>query len=192
MDIFEKARGFLLEPSNAFESSKYDTVEAALKYYVVVSATFSALFAVMIAFISARISSTIGVFIKVPGTGIADIFSNFILLLILMISGVFVWSAILHIFLYAMGERKEISRTIKAVMYGSTPIALLGWIPLLGIIGWIWAWVLHIVGIKFNQDIMTGKAISVVLAPIIIFFILALMIIAAVASFVVGLLKSTV
>ncbi len=190
MAIFEKAKGFLSDPSNAFESSKYDTLEEALKYYLIIAAIYSALLAAMTALFSAIVGPMVSGFLMMPGTGVADIISNFILFLILMIIGAFVWGAILHVFLYALGERKEIPRTIKAVMYGSTPLALLGWIPLLGIIGWVWSWVLEIIGIKQYHEITTGKAIATVLIPIIIFFVLALVIIALISSFVMSMIKS--
>ncbi len=190
MDILEKAKGFLSEPSNAFESSKYDRIEDALKYYVIVSAIFSALLALMIALISYVARPALSAYLNIPGTGLADILSNFILFLIMMFVTLFIWSGVLHIFIYIMGEKKELKATIKAVMYASTPLALLGWLPLIGVIGWIWSCVLQIVGIKQYHDITTGKAIATLVIPIIISFLIAIVLIAGIVSFVVSLVQS--
>ena len=186
MEILEKAKGFLSEPSNAFESSKYDRIEDALKYYVIVSAIFSALLALMIALMSSIAGPALSAYLNIPGAGLADILSNFILFLIMMIVTLFIWSGVLHIFIYIMGEKKEFKATIKAVMYASTPLALFGWLPL----GWIWSWVLQIMGIKQYHDITTGKAIATVVIPIMISFLIAIVLIAAIVSFVASMVQS--
>ncbi|MCZ7372248.1 MAG: hypothetical protein O8C60_01085 [Candidatus Methanoperedens sp.] len=80
MEILEKAKGFLSEPSNAFESSKYDRIEDALKYYVIVSAIFSALLALMIALMSSIAGPALSAYLNIPGAGLADILSNFSML----------------------------------------------------------------------------------------------------------------
>jgi hypothetical protein len=187
MEILEKAKGFLSEPVNAFESSKYDRIEDALKYYVIVSAIFSALMALMIALMSSIAGPALSAYLNIPGTGLADILSNFMLFLIMMIVTLFIWSSVLHIFIYIMGEKKEFKATIKAVMYASTPLALLGWLPMIGVIGWIWSSVLQIVGIKQYHDITTVKAIATVVIPIILSFLIAIVLIAAIVSFLVSL-----
>jgi len=58
---------------------------------------------------------------------------------VLMLICVFIWGAIIHGMAYILGSRWEIARSIKVAMYSSTPLALLGWIPMLGIFdgsGW--------------------------------------------------------
>ena len=43
MDFYEKVKGFILEPSKTFDATKEDTLEDALKYYVGITAIFSAI-----------------------------------------------------------------------------------------------------------------------------------------------------
>ena len=68
--------------------------------------------------------------------------------------------------------------TEKAVIYGTTPFFLLGWIPVIGmIIGGIWAIILTIIGLRELHQITTGKALlAYVLALVIIFVILLLIV----------------
>ena len=176
MDLIEKAKGFLLEPSRAFESSKYDSLKEAVKYYAVIAAIYSIFFAMILVIISSVMNIILGKYGIQLGSGISELIYTFIMTFILMISGAFLWGAVIHVFVYLFGGRKEIAQTIKAVMYASTPIVLLGWIPALGFIGWIWQFVLQVIGIQQYQEITTGKAIASVVLPITIIYILAIII----------------
>ena len=176
MDLIEKAKGFLLEPSKAFESSKYDSLQEAVKYYAVIAAIYSIFFAMILVIISSVMNIILGKYGIQLGSGISELIYTFIMTFILMISGAFLWGAVIHVFVYLFGGRKEIAQTIKAVMYASTPIVLLGWIPALGFIGWIWQFVLQVIGIQQYQEITTGKAIASVVLPITIIYILAIII----------------
>jgi hypothetical protein len=42
MDFVEKIKGFLLEPSNTFDALKEETLEGAIKYYIVLAAFIAA------------------------------------------------------------------------------------------------------------------------------------------------------
>lgn len=114
MDLIEKAKGFLSEPTRAFETSKEEPLEEAVKYYL------------------------------------------------------FIWGALLHVFTYMLGGRWHISRSIKVAMYSSTPLIVLGWIPILGIFGWIWVGALNVVGLHQYQDLPEGKAILIIIVSVII------------------------
>ncbi len=176
MDLIEKAKGFLLEPSRAFESSKYDPLQEALKYYAVIAAIYSIFSSIILVIISSVINITLGKYGIQLSSGIADLISYFVMTFILMIIGAFLWGGILHVFAYILGGRKEFAQTIKAVMYASTPIVLLGWIPAIGFIGWIWQFVLQIIGMQQYQEITTGKAIATVLLPVIIILLVVIIV----------------
>jgi len=89
-------------------------------------------------------------------------------LLIFSIIGIFISSIIVHIVVLILGGKKGIKPTIKALIYGSTPRLLLGWIPFIGIIAEIWSIILLIVGMRQLQDITTGKAIIAVMSIILV------------------------
>ena len=80
-------------------------------------------------------------------------------IIILLIFGVFFSSIIVHIGLRLVCGKKSIEQTIKAVIYGSTPRLIFGWIPFIGIIAEIWSLVLVVIGIRNLQSISTEKAI---------------------------------
>jgi hypothetical protein len=187
MDFSEKVKGFLLEPSKTFDATKGENLNEAIKYYAVIAAIYSAIFAILLAFVGTLFGSMMGgrnlgmLMGAGAGAGAAIIF--FVLFMILAIIGAFISGAILHIFVYIVGGRKGISQTIKAVMYGSTPGLLLGWIPIIGFIAGIWSLVLEILGIRQLQELTTGRAILAVLIPIIIIVILTIVIAAMFATY---------
>lgn len=187
MDFSEKVKGFLLEPSKTFDATKGENLNEAIKYYAVIAAIYSAIFAILLAFVGTLFGSMMGgrnlgmLMGAGAGAGAAIIF--FVLFMILAIIGAFISGAILHIFVYIVGGRKGISQTIKAVMYGSTPGLLLGWIPIIGFIAGIWSLVLEILGIRQLQELTTGRAILAVLIPIIIIVVLTIVIAAMFATY---------
>jgi hypothetical protein len=183
MDFFEKVKGFLLEPSKTFDATKGENLGEAIKYYAVIAAIYSALFAILLAFVLTFVGTlfgsmtggrNLGMLTGAGAGGVAIIF--FVLFMIFAIIGAFVGGAILLIFVYIVGGRKGIAQTIKAVMYGSTPQLLLGWIPIIGIIAAIWSLVVEIIGIRQLHELTTGKAVLSVLIPIIIAVILAVIV----------------
>ncbi len=97
-----------------------------------------------------------------------NIFTLPITLLIFSIIGIFISSVIVHFVVLILGGKKGIKPTIKALIYGSTPRLLLGWIPFIGIIAEIWSIFLQVKGMRQLQDITTGKAIIAVLSIIIV------------------------
>ncbi|MFA4935401.1 MAG: YIP1 family protein [Candidatus Methanoperedens sp.] len=121
------------------------------------------------------------------GAGISGAVLFFILFMILAIIGSFISGAIVHIGVYIMGGEKGIVQTIKAVMYGSTPGLLLGWIPIIGFIAAIWSLILEILGIRQLHELTTGRAIVAVLIPFIIMVVLTVVLAAVIAAFVFGM-----
>lgn len=179
MDLLKKAIGFLNDPINEFETSKDEKLEEAVKYYLSIAAVYSLLSAIMSAILYSIVSSIVTQnvdpkYIVLEPRGFAELFSDFFMSLVLMLICVFIWGAILHGMAYIMGGRWDITRSIKVAMYSSTPLVLLGWIPMLGIFGWIWVGALNVVGLHQYQDLPAGKAIAAVILPIILLIILAI------------------
>ncbi len=189
MKFVEKVKGFLMEPSKTFDSVKEETLGEATKYFVVIWAVYSAMFAIFIAFIPGVLGPMMGFgsgLMSGMGAGIGLGIFMFVALMFLGIIGVFVGGAVYHIFVYIVGGRKGIGQTIKAIMYGSTPL-LFGWIPLINIIAGIWSLIIEIVGVRQLHGISTGRAIiAIVLVPVVIGIIIILLAIMAAFIFAVG------
>ncbi len=175
MDLIEKAREFLGDPSKGFDLYRDETPEEAVKYYLFIAAVYSLLCAVMNGIIYNSVSPQVSKYgIFTDPHGIAEVFSDFFMTLIFMLLGVFIWGAIIYLFAYILGGRKEILKTIRAAMYASTPLALIGWIPLFGVIGWIWVCALDIIGLNKYQEISPGRAIAAVIMPVVLLVLTAI------------------
>lgn len=82
----------------------------------------------------------------------------FIALLVSWLFLIGVWGIWLNLWAYLSGGKKGIGRSMTAVIYGSIPLLLIGWIPLLGIAGLVWSLVLWWTGIRELHGISTGRA----------------------------------
>lgn len=158
MNLVEKVKGFLLKPGKTFESSKEDSLTEAMKYYIIISMIFSALVALMSYFFPELFSPMIS--LKEFGLTQLTGFEEAALLWILGVIGIFLSGCSLHIFVYMSGGRKGITSTIKAVVYGSTPGLLFGWIPFIyvKIIAGLWSLHLLILGTSKLQEITRIKS----------------------------------
>jgi hypothetical protein len=197
-DLMSEVKGFIMAPSETFKKTNGKSLGAAYQYYAALLVFFTVLFGIvvvsmgLVAFTS--MLDTMGGMPIIGGVaaGAAENFSGFIislgvffvyLLFLFYLLGVFVSGLIIHAFVLLMGGTKGARQTIKTTMYASTPFLLLGWIPIVSSIAYIWSLVLLVIGIKENQQMETGNAVLVVLIPIVLVIILIALWSAVVVSF---------
>lgn len=170
MSFFDKLKGFLLDPVETFNETKDGTIGDAVMYILPIIVIYAVLYG-LIAF--SAFSTMMGPLNPFGALG-GGAFSAMMVVgtIIGMIIGIFIGGAIMHIFVYIVGGRNGIGQTIKAVLYGSTPNLLLGWIPIINIFTALWTLVLNVIGIREYHDISTGRAILAVLLPVIIIAII--------------------
>jgi len=197
-DVTEKVKGFLLKPSETFQATRKESLGTAFQYYTFLLIIFSVLYAIVsvavgVAFfndyvnqiaatgllgsIGANILQAFGAFVAT-----LSLFMSYFLFLILLF-GVFLDGFFYHVFVVLFGGTKGVVQTIKTVMYASTPFFILGWIPYVSIIGAVWAWILLIIGIKENHEMVLGHAILVVVIPLVLMLIFAVLAAAVVGTF---------
>jgi hypothetical protein len=186
-DMMDEIKGFLMAPSETFKKTSGKSLGAAYRYYVPLLIIFTVLFGIVsvsigLAMFTSMVAqmSVMPIVGNVIGSAAAN-FSGFVialgvffvyLLFLFYLLGVFVEGLIIHAFVVLMGGEKGAKQTIKTTMYSSTPFLLLGWIPFVSIIAYIWSIVLLIIGIKETQEMELGNAILVVLIPVVLFIIL--------------------
>ncbi len=155
-DIFQKAMGFLQQPAKAYDKEKGTDVIEAFKYMAILFLIVSVL--------SAIISLNPLTFITIYIFGIVGA----------VIAGL--W---LHLWAYVFGAKKGLHQTLKTVFYGGTPSYLLGWIPYIGILFWLWSLYLDWTGLQKLHGMPGDRAaLSILIAfivPMIILAVLALM-----------------
>jgi hypothetical protein len=87
--------------------------------------------------------------------------------------GILILGIWVHIWAYAFGGRRGLTQTIKALMYGSTPFLIFGWIPGLDIIGAIWAILVIPTGLIELQEMYSGRTILALIFALIVPMIIA-------------------
>lgn len=180
MGFIEKVKGFLASPVETFQKSRPDTLGGAFEYFIILLVIYSILSAVVWSLIGfsilAAFAPMYGTIMPALGMWLPVII--FISAIVWGIILVFIGGAWLHLWVYILGGRKGYIQTVKSLMYGSTPLLLIGWIPIVSIIGEIWTFILEILGIRELHEISTGRAIGAVIIaiiiPVIIAFIVAL------------------
>ncbi|MDD1701933.1 MAG: YIP1 family protein [Methanoregula sp.] len=163
-ECYEKAKAFLMAPVEALQKSRSDTTESMLRYYVLI-VLFNAILTALIALIFGG-HGTLNVMSQlmkqlgwvIPFIGAVGTILMVIVVVILTIIFLFLCAIWFHIWIYVAGGRKGYMDTVKALAYGSTPVMIIGWIPVIGsFIGSIWTFVLEVLrvsakSIRSQQD----------------------------------------
>jgi hypothetical protein len=89
----------------------------------------------------------------------------------LSLVGIFFIAFFWHVFALLFGAKQEFKQTIKTTMYASTPFFIIGWIPYIAVIGWLWYLVLMIIGLSEMQEMTMGEAAMAIVVPIILVLI---------------------
>ena len=185
----EKVKGFLGAPSNTFNNVEAEALGSALKYFTILVVIYAILRTIVFYTVERRVYQTLWDFLGVSDAAVYrfDPVTFALLAVVGAFATLFISGSWAHLFVRAFGGRKGYRNTIKAFAYGNTPLFLFGWIPFVGMLFPIWAWVLNIIGIKQLHEISTGRAIGAVLLSIVALVIIVVLIVLFVVLFVVVL-----
>ena len=183
-ELFERAKGFLLNPKAAFDAETKTDIWSAFKYMAIWLIITGILSAVVLAIGGASMTSLIAKFIPLGGAIAGGVtagltVSTFFSVWIGGIVGAIVLGLWLHLWAYLLGARNKLENTFKTVFYGNTPTYVLGWIPFVSIVGAIWSLVLYTIGLTHLQKMPTGRAIGAVVIAIVIPLVLMLALLAS-------------
>ncbi len=199
LDVFVKTvQGFLMCPVEAFKQAGTKTLGAAYQYYAMLLIIFTILYGIvtlvvgtimfngyvqelsLIPLIGKAFSALVAKF----GTFVmaSELFYVYMVFLVLLF-GVFLVGFFLHAFIMLMDGKKGVRETIKTTMYAATPGLLLGWIPFICIIGWVWSFVLLILGFRDNNGLSFEKAVITAVIPVILGLIMLILGMAMVSTF---------
>jgi hypothetical protein len=181
--MMEKVSGFLLDPARAFREATDDAPATVFPVFVLlllIHAVFSALIFVVVAGSD-----------QVPGLMVFGSLGAIVLffgIVVCGIAGALLFGAWLHLWVFLFGGRQGIWQTLKLVLYGSTPLLLFGWIPLIGFLFVLWSLVLGIFGVRELQEL---SALRAILAVALAVMIPILLLIALAAYFMIASVTTT-
>ena len=182
LGFIEKVKGFIINPIETFQQVKEEPLGDGLRYYVPLLILQSLLNVLIITVLAGTLGGNIfSVYESLPGFAMGG--SVFMVLLFTLfvvggLIGVFIGGGIIHLGVLMFGGKRGYIETVKAVIYGGTPSLLFGWLPFIGIVFGLWAFVLEIFGIRELQEMSTGRAVAAVLVPIIIIGVIVTIIVA--------------
>jgi len=88
---------------------------------------------------------------------------------------IYLWSAILHLFVNIFKGRGDYKETFTAVAYATAP-NVLSFIPIISFFAGIYGIVLQVIGIHKRHKLSVGKSVGVVLIPVAIISVIFLVI----------------
>ncbi|WP_160329500.1 YIP1 family protein [Methanofollis ethanolicus] len=136
-------KGALLRPAKIFRDVREETDRTILSYGVLI---------IGLNLVLTFLLWTTG---RMPGLQVAAVVAS----LLLVPLGA-LW---LHLWVYASGGREGMGSTFSLVLVALTPTALLGWIPGLALLGFLWSLVLLFVGLRELHHFSTSRAAAVLL-----------------------------
>ena len=203
MCISDKIKGFLAKPKETFLAMKDESLGKAYQYYVVLLIIFSVLYGIVTILTGINSFSEVTAMIgNVFGPGYGDAISAFggfaaamdfffiYLMFVMSLFTIFLSGFILHCFVLMFDGEKGYKMTLKSMFYAYTPYLLLGWIPFVNILALIWTLALQVIGIKTYHEISTGKAVMVVILPIILALIGLVLFSVVIAAFFSGMMSA--
>jgi hypothetical protein len=115
------------------------------------------------------------------GGSIGAFIAGLIIAFIVGVIALLLWAVFLHIGAKVMGGRGDFADSFKSTAYAQTPNLLLGWIPVIGIIFWLWSLVLLFLGVRELHEMDTTHAVIAVVIAVVL-FIIVIAIIAAILA----------
>ncbi|WP_062399619.1 YIP1 family protein [Methanogenium cariaci] len=173
-EFIDNVKGFLLNPIETLIAHKDESLGDALRYFAIIMSICGAFYGIMIGLNFAvtetltGLPASLAAFGAIGGVVLVAIVATIIFGIITL----FITGIILHIFVYIAGGRKDVSTTLRTVIYAATPSLLFGWIPLIGILANFWSLALEIFAIRELHEISTARAVIAVILPFILMIIL--------------------
>lgn len=169
--LIQTIKGMIIAPVLTLQHQKESTVQDALVYYLGISLAFSLLCTVVAGLLSYAGVRT-AVDLQTPGS----LLIYPAVLLVGMIIALVIMVLVFHGCARIVGGDGALEDTLRAFVLSSTPVAVIGWLPIVGsIIAALWALVLMVAGIREYHHLSLGRAAIAVLLPAIVLMVLAIL-----------------
>lgn len=163
LSLTDKLVGFIVRPVETFRAVREEEFGPPVVYYVVLL-IINAILTAIVAYLG------IGAVADNP-PGIGGFIAGLIGAIIFGIIALILWAIFIHIGAKVMGGRGDLADSFKSALYAQTPSLLLGWIPIIGIIFWLWSIVLLFLGVRELHEMDTMRAVIAVVIAVVLFII---------------------
>jgi len=185
--VFQKIGNTFSHPQNTFEETFPERLWPALKFQLIILVVPLLMLIIMSSFFMNFVTSNSPELLGTSQVGV-DInekivsFSEnstwirilYITLFTYIIFPLFTFVAVglFHLIIYVFGGKGTYSDTYRAVVYGSTPIVLLGLVPFLNLAAIVWGFILELFGISVNHKISKMRAFFIILSVILLIVVI--------------------
>ncbi|WOF17143.1 hypothetical protein F1737_10865 [Methanoplanus sp. FWC-SCC4] len=171
-NIHARVAEFIQNPLESFDKYSEEDLFMSLEYYLILSVFFSLLSSVTTVF---GMNSIATMFFNIQTEEMVLWMAlpvTFTAILLVLISGLFLSGIFLHIFVIITGGKRGYVRTVKSIIFASTPALIFGWVPVAGIVAFIWSFILAIFSTRKLQEISTARAVLALIIPMTVLLII--------------------
>jgi hypothetical protein len=179
--LINKITDVLTNPETFFENIKKETgVKSAFVYLVILS-----LFSTILGFIIGQLFEgySYDLISKLFGTAIPQPqYTTLILISLTFLAygwgllSSFITAGILHVWILIFRGKETYSKTYQLFVYSSTPGFIIGWIPFISYLAWIYSMILLIIGTQKMHGISKTKSILMYVIPTVLMILFFLVI----------------
>ena len=178
--VIETTKGFLVQPTETFQQHDGTSLARTFQYFAVLSLFYAILFGIVEGLVFyLNIGSTFAdLAVASSFMGLISWILIFFFIVFAFTScffGIFLYGLFQHVFVLLCGGECGVAQTMKAMMYGSVPALVFGWIPVINLIAAIWSLVLMVIGIRELHKLSTTAAAIVILLPIVLTFVITIL-----------------
>ena len=167
--LIDTIKGMIIAPVQTLQHQEESTVQDTLLYYLEIILAFTLLSTIVTALLTS-VGVTTAVDLQAP----VSLLIYPAVLLVGMIIALVILVLVFHGCARIVGGDGALEDTLRAFVLSSTPVAVIGWLPIVGsIIADLWSLVLMVVGIREYHHLSTARAAIAVLLPVIVLIILA-------------------
>ncbi len=183
MDFVEKIKQVLFHPSVFFNQLPKEKGIGGAFTFIALFGLVYALLSSLVTFISQMIVEAVVTkqnslfnqsFMNFGLTGPLSIVVGFLVSYIGLLVFSFVIVGILYLWLLLWGGKADYTETYKLWVYASTPQFLLGWIPFVSFLAWIYKVVLLVIGTEIIHKLSRTKAVFAYVIPIVLLIVLVI------------------
>ncbi|MBI4150112.1 YIP1 family protein [Candidatus Woesearchaeota archaeon] len=162
--IIEKAGKVCKTPTAFFTANRQEKgMKEAMQYMFVLGFLFSLLTVTMNALLAGKKA-----FATYQNLVLFVLGAQLVLAYLFLIILFFVEAGLVHLFARLFGGKATYKDTYRIIIYGDTPSLLFGWIPVLGILAFVYSIYIHIVGVRIFHRLSRGMASLAVLLSVLI------------------------
>ena len=177
-ELVEKVKAVILQPGKFFERVRGEKdIWTSFKYVAILSLVSLVVGIIGYSMNFGSALSGIATYVPMLASFSASIgIGSAIVSYIISLAMTFVSAGIIHIIAKLLNGKGNYTATYKAMAYSSTPSLLLGWVPWIGIIAYLYSLYLGIVGVSKLHSVSMLRSILIVIAlPLIIALVVGLL-----------------